>query len=102
MVSPTSLNFGTLRRGEIKSMTFTVKGRNLTDNLSITCDNPEFVVDRTFITPELAANGVTVIVIYNANTIGDISGTITIAGSGAPSKTVRLTAMCEGNGDDTW
>ncbi len=102
MVSPTSLNFGTLRRGEVKSMTFTVKGRNLTDNLSITCDNPEFVVDRAFITPEFAANGVTVIVIYNANIIGDISGTITIAGSGAPSKTVRLTAMCEGSGEDTW
>lgn len=102
MVSPTSLNFGTLRRGEIKSMTFTVKGRNLTDNLSVTCDNPEFVVDRTFITPEFAASGVTVIVNYSANTIGDISGTITIAGSGVSSKTVRLTAMCEGNGDDTW
>lgn len=102
MASPTSLNFGTLRRGEIKSMTFTVKGRNLTDDLSITCDNPEFVLDRTFITPALAASGVTVIVIYNANTIGDISGTITIAGSGAPSKTVRLTAICEGSGDNMW
>ena len=79
-----------------------VKGRNLNGNLSISCDHPDFVVDRTFITPELAANGVTVIVIYNANAIGDISGKITIAGGGASSKTVSLMAMCEGSGDDTW
>lgn len=102
LVSPTSLNFGAVRRGEIRSMTFMVKGRNLNGNLSISCDNPDFVVDRTFITPEFAANGVTVIVIYNANTIGDISGTITIAGGGASSKTVSLTAMCERSGDDSW
>ena len=69
---------------------FTVIGSNLTGPLTIKCNNSYFIVSSTTITAAEAAAGKTVTVICKPTASGDCSGTITISGGGADSKTIRV------------
>ncbi len=93
-VTPTSLSFGDVVKGNTSSKTFTVTGVDLTGSLSVTSSNSKFTVSTASITAANAANGVTVTVTYKPTARGDDSGTITISGGGASSKTVSVTGKC--------
>ena len=90
-VSPTSLSFSTTT-GTSVSKTFTVTGTNLTGNVTLTKTdaNGAYTISPTTISASAAANGATVTVTYNPSAAGTHTGSITIASSGATSKTVSL------------
>ena len=90
-VSPTSLSFSTTA-GQSVSKTFTVTGSNLTGNVTLTKTdaNGVYTISPTTINASAAANGATVTVTYNPSAAGTQTGSITIASSGATSKTVSL------------
>ncbi len=85
--SVSSLSFTTVS----KTKTFTVKGYYLSGSLTLTCSGAPFSVSPKTITASQAANGVTVTVQCNAPLSLQIAtGTITISGGSAWSKTVNL------------
>lgn len=90
-VSPTSLSFSTTA-GQTVSKTFTVSGTNLTGNVTLTKTdaNGAYTISPTTISASAAASGATVTVTYNPTAAGTHTGSITIASSGATSKTVSL------------
>ncbi|MBR3453560.1 MAG: C10 family peptidase [Muribaculaceae bacterium] len=90
-VSPTSLSFSTTA-GQTVSKTFTVTGTNLTGNVTLTKTdaNGAYTISPTTISASAAASGATVTVTYNPTAAGTHTGSITIASSGATSKTVSL------------
>ena len=95
-VSTTSLSLGSVAKGRLTSKTFTVKGSNLTGNLSLSSSNSYFTVSPTTITKANAANNVTVTVYYRPTTTGSHSGFITIKDGDAVSKTVKVTGTATG------
>ena len=90
-VSPTSLSFSTTT-GTSVSKTFTVTGTDLTGNVTLTKTdaNGAYTISPTTISASAAASGATVTVTYNPSAAGTHTGSITIASSGATSKTVSL------------
>ena len=92
--SPSTLAFGDVVKGNTVSKTFTVTGTDLTGPLSVTSNNSYFTVSPTTITAANAANGVTVTVKYKPTAVGSHSGTITISGGDAASKTISVTGKC--------
>ena len=90
-VSPSSLSFSTTA-GQTVSKTFTVTGTNLTGNVTLTKTdaNSAYTISPTTISASAAASGATVTVTYKPTAAGTQSGTITVASSGATSKTVSL------------
>ena len=90
-VSPTSLSFSTTA-GQSVSKTFTVTGTNLTGNVTLTKTdaNGVYTISPTTISASAAASGATVTVTYKPTAAGTQTGSITIASSGATSKTVSL------------
>ena len=90
-VSPSSLSFSTTT-GTSVSKTFTVTGSNLTGNVTLTKTdaNGAYTISPTTISASAAASGATVTVTYNPSATGTHTGSITIASSGATSKTVSL------------
>jgi hypothetical protein len=90
-VTPTSLNMSAYT-GETATATFKVTGTDLTGNVTLTkSGNSVFTISPTTITAANAANGVNVTVTYKPTATGTQTGTVTIASSGAESKTVSLT-----------
>ena len=90
-VSPTSLSFSTTV-GQTVTKTFTVTGSNLTGNVTLTKTdaNGAYTISPTTISASAAASGATVTVTYNPSAAGTQTGSISIASSGATSKTVSL------------
>ncbi|MBR4828869.1 MAG: C10 family peptidase, partial [Muribaculaceae bacterium] len=90
-VSPTSLSFSTTT-GTSVSKTFTITGTDLTGNVTLTKTdaNSAYTISPTTISASAAASGATVTVTYNPSAAGTHTGSITIASSGATSKTVSL------------
>ncbi len=92
--SVSSLAFGNVVKGNSAKKTFIVTGTDLTGSLTVSSNNSNFTVSPTTITAASAANGVTVTVTYKPSAAGSHSGTITISGGGAASKTVSVTGKC--------
>jgi len=90
-VSPSSLSFSATA-GETVSKTFTVTGSDLTGNVTLTKTdaNGVYTISPTTISASAAASGATVTVTYKPTAAGTQTGSITIASSGATSKTVSL------------
>ena len=90
-VTPTSLNMSAKVNGTATA-TFKVTGADLTGNvtLSLSGDNV-FSISPTTITAANAANGVNVTVTYKPTAYGTQTATVTVASSGATSKTVAIT-----------
>ena len=94
-VTPDSIWCGNVPHGSQNTKTFTVTGSNLTGNLTVNSSNKVvFSVSPTSITPAQAAAGATVTVTYSPSTIHQgnkrDTGTITVSGGGASSKTVAV------------
>ena len=93
-VSPTSIAFGTVAKGQLVDKTFGLVGGYLTGNLTLSSSNSNFIVYPTSISAAEAVEGVTVTVTYKPTAAGSHTGTITISGGGAPSKTVSVSGTC--------
>ena len=90
-VTPTSLNM-TANVGATKTATFKVTGADLTGNVTLTLSGASvFSISPATITAANAANGVNVTVTYAPTAYGTQTATVTVASSGAASKTVALT-----------
>ncbi|MBR5727371.1 MAG: C10 family peptidase [Muribaculaceae bacterium] len=95
-VSPASLSFSATA-GETVSKTFTVTGTNLTGSVSLSKSdaNGVYTISPSTITASAAASGATVTVTYKPTAAGTHTGTITVASSGATSKTVSLSGTAQ-------
>ena len=89
-ISPTSLSFTGCTTGESYTKTFTVSGANLTDNVTISSDKDAFTVSPSTLTAAQAMAGATITVTFAPTAAGTQNGTITVASSGATSKTVTV------------
>ena len=90
-VTPTSLNMSA-KVGGTKTATFKVTGADLTGNVTLSLSGANvFSISTTSITAANAANGVNVTVTYSPTAYGTQTATVTVASSGATSKTVALT-----------
>lgn len=90
----TSLDFGTVYKGKTKPVKFTVRGVNLTGDLTLSSSRPWFTVSPTTITAAEAAEGKEVTVTYAPTVGGDHNAILTISGGDAEAKTVNLTGKC--------
>ena len=90
-VSPTTLSFSATA-GQTATKTFTVKGANLTGNvtLSLTDANGVYTVSPTTISASAAASGTTVTVTYKPTAAGSHSGSIKVSTSGATDVNVSM------------
>ena len=90
-VTPTSLNMSATVGGT-KTATFNVTGADLTGNVTLSLSGSSvFSISPTTITAANAANGVNVTVTYKPTAYGTQTATVTVASSGATSKTVSIT-----------
>ena len=90
-VTPTSLSMSA-KVGATKTATFKVTGADLTGNVTLSLSGASvFSISTTSITAANAANGVNVTVTYAPTAYGTQTATVTVASSGATSKTVALT-----------
>ena len=89
-VSPSSLTF-TGYTGNTYTQTFTVTGKYLTGNVTLSCSGTGYSISPTTLTAAQAEAGATVTVTYAPTATGTRTGTVTVASSGATSQTVSLT-----------
>ena len=91
IVSPASLSFSA-NVGETITKTFTVKGTDLTGNLTLTLNDGGTIysIDKTAISWRVANSGATVTVTYSPTEGGTSNASVTISGGGADAKTVYL------------
>ena len=90
-VTPTSLNMSAKVDGTATA-TFKVTGADLTGNVTLSLSGSSvFSITPTTITAANAANGVNVTVTYKPTAYGTQTATVTVASSGATSKTVSIT-----------
>ena len=98
-VSESSLSFNTTA-GTPVTQTFTVRGANLTQDISISASGTGFSASPTTIDKDNAGTAQTVTVTYNPSAAGNHTGTVTIQSSGL-SETIDLsgtaTAVPVGN-----
>ena len=85
IVTPNALSFSVVA-GSATTKTFQVNGSNTTGNLNVSSNSSSFTVSPT----SLPKAGGTVTVTYAPVNAGSHSGSITISGGGASSKTVSL------------
>ena len=91
-VSKSSLNMGKFIPGyTTTSKTFTVTGHDLTDDITLAVSGSAITIDKTTITKEDAAAGVTVTVALAPTANAPFEETITIVSTGADNKTITVT-----------
>ena len=90
-VTPTSLNM-TANVDGTATATFKVTGADLTGNVTLSLSGASvFTLSTSSITAANAANGVNVTVTYKPTAYGTQNATVTVASTGATSKTVSIT-----------
>ena len=90
-VSPNSLSFTGCQTGQTYTKTFTVTGTDLSGNVTLSSSNSVYTVSPSTLTAAQAMAGATITVTYKPTAAGTQTGNITVASSGAESKTVNLT-----------
>ena len=91
-VEPTELDFGELNTGDVVSKTFTVSGINLLGEVTFTkSGSGPFSVSPASLTAEEVKAGATITVTYSPTSAGNHTGSISVASSGAETKSVALT-----------
>ncbi len=90
-VNPDELEMQT-RLGEPVTATFTVKGRLLTDDITLTLNDAAgvFALDATTVTMAEAKDGKVITVTYDPVAVGEDNATITLSSPGAEDKVVTL------------
>ena len=71
---------------------FTVKGRRLTGDITLTLNDAagNFALDATTVSVDEAQNGKTITVTYDPNSVGSHTATVTLTSPGAETKTIVL------------
>lgn len=94
-VSAENVNCGATAVNSSITKTFTVTGLALTDNITLTLNDPNgvFAVNPMVINKSNAANGVTVTVTFSPAAVQTYNATLTLASDGAESVTVNLTGQ---------
>ena len=104
IVNPTSLAFADTKVNGSSTMTFTVRGSNLTSNISLAVSGTNadmFSIDKTSLTPsEGSVTTTTVTVTYAPTSAGSHSAEINLTSTDAMTKTVHLTGA--GKWEVTW
>ncbi len=88
--STTKLEFGNLYVDDTKTLKFTVKGTDLTGDITLASNNAEVVLDKTTITQAEAEDGVEVTATLTAATAGEQTATITLSSEGATNVTITV------------
>ena len=93
-VNPAELEMAT-RLGEPVTATFTVKGRLLNDNITLTLNDADgvFALDATDVTIADAKDGKVITVTYNPTAVGENIATVTLSSTGAEDMVVTLKGM---------
>ena len=94
-VYPTSLSFTGCSTGETYTKTFTVNGRNLVGNVTLSSSNPVFTISPSTLTADQASAGATITVTYKPTAAGTQNDTITVSSSDAESKTVYVSGTAD-------
>ena len=94
-VSTDNVNCGATAVNSSITKTFTVTGLALTNNITLTLNDPNgvFAVNPTVINTNNAANGVTVTVTFSPTAVQQYNATLTLASNGADNVTVNLTGQ---------
>lgn len=95
VLNPSSLAFTGCYPNETYTKTFTVRARNLTNNVNLSVSGTGFSISPTTISKADAQNGVEVTVTYSATDEGTHTGAVTVSSSGAETKTVSLTGSTQ-------
>lgn len=94
-VTKTSLDFGTIKKTDTpRKKKFTVYGKNLAGNVTLTSTNSRFTVTPSTITPAEAKAGKEVTVTYTPTAGGTHSGYIIVKSSGVTPDSVSVTGKC--------
>ena len=94
-VNPTSLNMNAIV-GNPVTATFTVKGYNLTSNVSLSLSGSNaFSLSTTSISVAQAENEATVTVTYNPSTSGSHEATVTLTSTDAETVTLKINGTAE-------
>lgn len=88
-VDGTSVDLGTTVPGYARTATVSIKGVALTDNVTLSVNNPAFSVSPATVTTAAAAAGTTATVTFNPTADGDFTGVLTVS-SGTLSARVNL------------
>ncbi len=94
-VSTDNVNCGSTGVNSSISKTFTVIGLALTDNISLTVNDPNnvFAVNPAVINRANAANGMTVTVTFSPKAVQNYNATLTLSSNGADNVTINLTGL---------
>lgn len=89
-VTPASVNFGDVMTQMTHNSSINVTGINLSANATVSSNNPVLTVSPSTITPAAAASGQTVTLSLHPTATGSGNAIVTIASTGAESKTVNV------------
>ena len=94
-VSAENVNCGATQVNTSVTKTFTVTGLALTNNITLTLNDPTgvFAVNPAVINSSNAANGVTVTVTFSPTAVQNYTAELTLASNGAENVTVNLTGQ---------
>ncbi len=94
-ISTENVNCGATPVNSSVTKTFTVTGLMLTNNITLSVNDPNgvFTVNPTVINSNNAANGVAVTVTFSPIAVQNYTATLTLASNGAESVTVNLTGQ---------
>ena len=94
--SASTVDFGTVAKGNYASKSFSVTGTNLTAPLTMTLvdETNSFTINRTSITPDEAANGATFSILYMPKSAGTHAAKLIINYGSSLFKEITLTGEC--------
>ena len=96
IMDPAQLNMDT-RVGRPVTKMFTVKGKLLTDDITLTLNDPDgaFAISTTTLTPEEYGYYKWIIVTYDPDAVGNHSATVTLSSPGAEDKVITLNGTAD-------
>ena len=97
-VSASSISFGDVNVGSSATRTFTVSGANLSGNVTVSSNNSALAVSPASISKSNAQAGATVTLTIAPAAAGNGSAVVTVASSGASSKTINVSWNGKQNG----
>ena len=89
-VEPTTIDFGSVMASTTSTRTITVSGTNLSSNVTLTSNNAALTVSPATLTASQATSGATITLSLTPSAVGSGSATITLASTGAYSRTVNV------------
>ena len=97
MAEPTEIAFNSIYATTETTKTFTVSGKYLEDDVSISVsdENEVFSVDKTAISVDETTNGAEVTVTFHPSEAGEFTGSITLSSAGAEDVVITLSGTAE-------